>query len=95
MADRQGEFESRFIAAQSRVAPVKELAIPHLELQSAVVASCLGKSHDSSLKESSTLPTVRLFFHRFEVMLEITSHLYQQEWEKYRVIWVLLNGNIS
>jgi hypothetical protein len=44
-----GKFDVRFIAAKSRVAPLKELTIPRLELQGAVLASRLYKS---ILKES-------------------------------------------
>ena len=39
-----GDYECRFISAKSRLAPVKELTIPRLELQAAVIASRLYKT---------------------------------------------------
>ncbi|XP_068739547.1 uncharacterized protein [Montipora capricornis] len=39
-----GEYDARFIAAKSRVAPLKRLTIPRLELQGAVLASRLCKT---------------------------------------------------
>ena len=41
-----GEYDVRFIAAKSRIAPLKRLTIPRLELQGAVLAYRLcNKSH--------------------------------------------------
>ena len=43
------------MAAKYRVMPLKELSIPHLELQAAVIGSCLG---------STILEESRLMFER-------------------------------
>ena len=39
-----GKFGVRFVAAKSRVAPLQELTIPRLKLQTAIVESRLGKT---------------------------------------------------
>ena len=39
-----GEYDVRFIATKSRVAPLKRLTVPRLELQEAVLASRLCKT---------------------------------------------------
>ena len=53
-----GKFGVRFVAAKSRVAPLKELTIPRLELQAAVLASRLAKS----IQEETRLKILRTMF---------------------------------
>ena len=53
-----GGFEVRFIAAKSRVAPLKQLTIPRLELQAAVLASRLYQT----LKEEMTIEWNEVIF---------------------------------
>ncbi|XP_028403398.1 uncharacterized protein LOC114526095 [Dendronephthya gigantea] len=45
-----GEVNVKFIAAKSRVAPLKELTIPRLELQAAVLASRLCKTIEQEIR---------------------------------------------
>ena len=53
-----GHFAVRFIAAKSRVAPLKQLTIPRLELQGAVLATRLSKS----ILEETRLKFDRTYF---------------------------------
>ena len=53
-----GKFGVRFVAAKSRVSPLKELTIPRLELQAAVLASRLAKS----IQEETRLKILRTMF---------------------------------
>ena len=61
-----GGFNVRFIVAKSRVAPLKKLTIPRLELQGAVLASRLGKT---ILKESRLKFEKAVFFLDSKIVL--------------------------
>ncbi|XP_068717038.1 uncharacterized protein [Montipora capricornis] len=62
-----GGFNAKFIAAKSRVAPLKKLTIPRLELQGAELASRLGKN---LLKESRLKFEKSVFFLDSKIVLE-------------------------
>ena len=62
----EGKFGVRFVAARSRVAPLKELTIPRLELQAAVMASRLGKT---IITESRILFEAVIYFSDSRVVL--------------------------
>jgi hypothetical protein len=51
-------YDVRFVAAKSRVAPLKELSIPRLELQAAVLAARLYKA----IQSESRIPFERVIF---------------------------------
>ena len=53
-----GSYEARFMAAKSRVSPLKELTIPRLELQAAVLAARLGKN----IREESRMHFAKIIY---------------------------------
>ena len=55
---KNGDYECRFLAAKSRVAPLKKLTIPRLELKEAVLTSRLYKS----IREESRLQFEKVVF---------------------------------
>lgn len=79
-----GEFDVRFIAAKSRVAPLKRLTIPRLEREEAVLASSLYKT---ILEESRFQFTQTVFFldHRI-VLARICSE--EKRFKPFVSIWI-------
>ena len=92
-----GEYDVRFIAAKSGVAPLKRLTIPRLELQGAVLASRLCKTivEESRFK----FDKVVLFLDSKIVLAWIRSEarkfkpFVQLELVRYRAVQTPLNGN--
>ena len=94
----EGKFGVRFVAARSRVAPLKELTIPRLELQAAVMASRLGKT----ITESRILFEAVIYFSDSRVLYlpgskvnpEATNHSCPAESAKFKTSPNPINGFI-
>ena len=89
----------KFVAAKSRVAPLKQLTIPRLELQAAVLASRLAKS----IQEESRLQFTDV---KFFTDSTITSAWIRNsfrsfnrscppEWVRYKVLQIQTSGITS
>ena len=79
-----GAVNVRFVAAKSRVAPLKELTIPRLELQAAVLASRLCKTIENE---------VRLFLRGFAVKEGGSNLSFQAASERYKMMSSLFSGD--
>ena len=94
-----GGFDARFIAAKSRVAPLKKLTIPRLELQGAVLASRLGKTilkeARLSLRNQCSSWIARLCWHGSAVQQDDSNHSFQPELERSKIIQIPLSGDTS
>lgn len=92
------EHDVRFVAAKSRVAPVKELTIPRLELQTAVLASRLQVSIREECRfhfeETFLFTNSAIVLGGYVVQPEDISHSCLAEWEKSKAIVIRPNGNI-
>ena len=74
-------YEVKLVAAKSRVAPLKQLTVPRLELQAAVLASRLAKT----IREES-----RIHFKSVHFFTDSTI----TEWERSKIIPNQVNGGI-
>ena len=86
-------YAVKFIAAKSRVSPLKQLTIPRLELQAAVLASRLAKSiqEESRIQfKDSQSP-----WPQFKVHHAALNRSSPREWEKFKVIQIQTSGSIS
>ena len=83
-----GKFGARFVAAKSRVTPLKELTIPHLKLKGAVLVYRLGKTilEESRLTFEGVHQTVGLYLPGFRVLHEVISRLCHPQLDRYRAI---------
>ncbi|KAG6456300.1 hypothetical protein O3G_MSEX009634 [Manduca sexta] len=57
--NNQGEIQIAFISSKCRVAPVKQMSVPRLELQAALLAARLS---DTIIKEHKTVPSEKYFW---------------------------------
>ncbi|XP_033115739.1 uncharacterized protein LOC117115955 [Anneissia japonica] len=90
-------YSTRFVAARSRVAPLKKLTIPRLELQAAVLAVRLHETimYEIRLKIQRTIFfTDSTIVYGLEVNQEDSSNSYQQESVRFIAKVVRRSGNM-
>ena len=86
-----GEYDVRFMAAKSRVAPLKELTIPRLELQAAVLATRLYKTLQAECRlqfEKAILFTERRNVRVDDIVMVADQNAVRGQWCIGRILQV-------
>ena len=84
-----GHIWCSFVMAKGRVAPVRQLTVPRLELQSAVMAVRLGdlieREHDVGIESTHYWSDSSLYCAGSEARAGATTRLWRIVWRKYRI----------
>ena len=97
--NKQKTYEVKFVVAKYRVAPLKQLTIPRLEFQAAVLASRLAKSIQEEsrieFEEVKSSPTALSPWPGFRIRPAALNPLCPLELERFRVTQIQASGSIS
>ena len=97
--DERKTYEVTFVAARSRVAPLKQLTIPRLKLQAAVLASRLVKSIlDESRIQFESLKFLNdstSTLYGFNVLPGALNRLSRRGWGRFKASQIQINGNTT